>query len=96
MAGSNGTNSGETEVSPELLRARRAADRINNQIALGHTIEFRSVFVNMNFPVRKAFVLDGSLFIDAGPYGEIAVAPEHYHFFSGMDLRDLAKRDHCD
>jgi hypothetical protein len=51
---------------------------------------------NMNFPVRKAFVLDRSLFIDAGPYGEIAVAPEHYHFFSGIDLRDLAKRDHCD
>jgi len=75
MAGLNGTNSGETEVSPELLRARRAADRINNQIALGHTIEFRSVFVNMNFPVRKAFVLDRSLFIDAGPFGEIAVSP---------------------
>jgi hypothetical protein len=89
MAGLNGTNSGETEVSPELLRARRAADRINNQIALGHTIEFRSVFVNMNFPVGKAFVLDRSLFIDAGPFGEIAVPPAFYCFFLGIDLSDL-------
>jgi hypothetical protein len=81
MAGSTGTNSGETEVSPELLRARRAVDRINNQIALGHTIEFRSVFVNMNFPVRRAFVVELSLFIDAGPYDEIAVSPAFYRFF---------------
>jgi hypothetical protein len=89
MAGSNGTNSGETEVSPELLRARRAADRINNQIALGHTIEFRSVFVNMNFPLTRAFVVELSLFIDAGPYGDIAVSPAFYFFFLGIDQSDL-------
>ena len=89
MARSNGTNSSETEISPELLRARQAADRINKRIALGHTIEFRSAFVNMDFRVRRAFVVDSSLFIDAGPFGEIAVAPEHYSFF----LSDLEKRD---
>ncbi len=89
MAGSNGTNSGETQVSPELLSDRRAADRINNQIALGYTIEFRSVFVNMNFPVRQAFVLDRSLFIDAGPIGEIAMSAAFSCFFLGIDLSDL-------
>jgi len=33
--------------------------------------------------------MDGSLFIDAGPFGEIAVAPAYYHFFLGIDLSDL-------
>jgi hypothetical protein len=62
----------------ELLRARQAAYRINKGIALRHTIEFRSAFVKIAFPVIKAFVVDLSLFIDAGPFGEIAVAPEHH------------------
>jgi hypothetical protein len=37
--------------------------------------------------------VDSSLFIDAGPFGEIAVALEHYSFFLGIDLSDLEKRD---
>ena len=78
----------EILISPEVQRvhAMQAADRINSRIVLGHTIEFRSAFVKMNFPVMGAFVEDGSLYIDTGPCGEILVAPEHYHFFSGIDL----------
>jgi hypothetical protein len=72
MASSNGKRSSETESSLELLRVQQAADRINKRIALGHSIEFRSVFVKEIFPVKKAFVMDRSLFIDAGPFGELA------------------------
>jgi hypothetical protein len=70
MASSNGKRSSETESSLELLRVQQAADRINKRIALDHTVEFRSVFVKEIFPVKKAFVMDLSLFIDAGPFGE--------------------------
>jgi hypothetical protein len=96
VASSNGKRSSEAESSLDLLRVQQAADRINKRIALGHSIEFRSVFVKEIFPVKKAFVMDRSLFIDAGPFGEIAVAPAYYHFFLGIDLSDLLERDHDD
>jgi hypothetical protein len=91
MSGPNDTRSRETE--DELRRAQKAADRINCRIAFDYTIEFRSDFVGVTFPVDRAFVGEYSLFIDAGDYGEIAVAPEHYHCFLGVDLSDLGKRD---
>jgi hypothetical protein len=81
-------------ASQELLCARQAADRINQQIKLGHTIEFWSEFVKLTFPVDRAYVGEYSLFMDAGPFGEIAVAPQHYHCFSGIDLSDLGHTDH--
>jgi hypothetical protein len=46
----------------------------------------------MDFPVRRAFVVDFSLFIDAGPFGEIAVAPEHYQGFLSEDHHRPALR----
>ena len=53
----------------------------------------------MTFPVEGAYVAlgacidDSSMLIEAGPFGDIAVAPEHFHFFSGIDLQDLAKAE---
>ena len=91
MSRSNDAGSSQRERSPELRLAQQAADRINERIKLGDTIEFRSDFVNLTFPVERAYVGEYSLFMDCGSFGEIAVAPEHYHCFSGVDLRDLGK-----
>jgi hypothetical protein len=49
------------------VRPRVATKSVNS------TIDFRSDFVDMTFPVERAFVEEYALFI-AGEYGEIAVA----------------------
>ena len=91
MSRSNDAGSSQAERSRELLLAQQAADRINARIKLGDTIEFRSDFVELTFRVERAYVGEYSLFMDAGSFGEIAVAPEHYYCFSGVDLSDLGK-----
>jgi hypothetical protein len=87
--------------SPKVQRLMQAAERINDRIALGHTIQYQSPVESLPpraFPVEGAYVAigasieDSSMLIEAGPYGDIAVAPEHFHFFSG-DLQDLAKAE---
>jgi hypothetical protein len=53
----------------------------------------------MTFPVERAYVVigaridDSSMSIGAGPYGDIAVAPEQFCFFSWVDLQDLGKAE---
>jgi hypothetical protein len=71
-----------TQLWPPITSTRaRAADRINEQNKRGHTIEFWSDFVKLTFPVEGAYVGEDSLFMDASSFGEIAVAPQHYHCF---------------
>jgi hypothetical protein len=89
-------------MSPKVQRLMQAAERINERITLGHTIKYQSPVESlppMTFPVEGAYVAfgacidDSSMLIEAGPYGDIAVAPEHFHFFSWIDLQDLAKAE---
>jgi len=55
-------------------------DQINSAIASGKTITFHSDFVDVDFPVKGAFVLQDSggddyMMMDAGSFGFIAVMP---------------------
>lgn len=80
----------------------QAAERINDRIALSHTVQYQSpveFLPPVNFPVERVYVAigacidDSAMLIEAGPYGDIAVAPKHFHFFSGVDLQDLTKAE---
>jgi hypothetical protein len=66
-------------------------DQLNTAIAAGKTITFHSDFVEVDFPVSGAFVLedeDGNdyMMMDTGPFGCIAVMPPHYSCFRGIQL----------